>query len=145
MGDDLSLVRFNVSNFFAVLLNSRPFNPISTLLIKIVEALIHSEPTPDVKHEKRVKWIYEHTHEKVNENLAIIELAVFKNLNMGLNREIDIGDKTFSLTELYLYLDDVSKELSTIVIEVAKKYSIDMPMQQFGIGGNKDNQTIDIN
>lgn len=143
-GDDLSLIRFNVSNFFAVILNSRPFNPISTLLIKLVEALIQSEPEPDKDQKERVKWIYEHTHERVDENLSIIELAVFKNLNMGLNREIDIGDKTFSLIELYQYLDEVSKELTTIVIDVAKKYSIDMPIQQFGMGGNKDTQTIDI-
>jgi len=142
MADEYSLIKFNCSNFFAVLMNSRPFNPISTLLIKLVEAIIQAEPTPDVEQRKRVRWIYENTHKNVLENLAIMELAVFKNLNKGLNRELEIGDKTFSLTELYQYLDEVSKELSTIVIAIAKKYSFDIPMLQMGGGGQT--QSIEI-
>lgn len=130
--EELSLIRFNCNNFFAVLLNSRPFQPISTLLIKLVESIISSEDLPDTKIKNRVKWIYENTHIKVRESLSVIELTVFKNLDKGLNREIEIGDKTFSLTELYKYLDEVSKELSTIVIQIAKKYSIDIPIQSFG-------------
>jgi hypothetical protein len=128
MDNELSLIRFNVINFFSVILNSRPFQPISTLLIKLVEALISSEPEPNEEITERLKWIYENTHLKVNENLSIIELAVFKNLDRGLNREIEIGSKTFNLTSLYKYLDEVAKELTTIVIEIAKKYSIDIPI-----------------
>lgn len=60
--------------------------------------------------------------------MPIVELAVFKNLERGLNREIDIGNKSFYLVELYKYLDEISKELSNIVIEIAKKYSLDLPM-----------------
>jgi iron-sulfur cluster repair protein YtfE (RIC family) len=142
MADELSLIRFNVVNFFSLLMNSRPFQPISTLLIKLVESIIEAEPTPDVEQKKRVRWIYENTHKNVNENLSIIELAVFKNLNKGLNRELEIGDKTYSLTELYQYLDEVSKELSTIVIMIAKKYSIDIPMLQMSGQGS---QAIDLN
>jgi hypothetical protein len=125
-------------------MNSRPFNPISTLLIKLVEAIIQAEPEPDIEQRNRIRWIYEHTHKKVDENLSIVELAVFKNLNRGLNREIEIGDKTFSLTELYQYLDEVAKELSTIVIQIAKKYSFDIPMLQMGVGGGQGQQTIDV-
>lgn len=141
MADEYSLIKFNCSNFFAVLMNSRPFQPISTLLIKLVESIIEAEPTPDEKMLQEVRWIYENTHKEVEENLAIIELVVFKNLNGGLSRELEIGDKTFSLTQLYKYLDEVSKELSTIVISIAKKYSFDIPMLQMGGGGT---QTIEI-
>jgi hypothetical protein len=95
-------------NFFAVLLQSRPFQPISTLLIKIVNSLLSSEPEPDEENKTRLEWIYEFTHEKVREPLSIVELAVFKNLDRGLNRELDIGDKTFLLVELYCYLDEVA-------------------------------------
>ncbi|HJX50079.1 MAG TPA: hypothetical protein VJ438_01315, partial [Candidatus Nanoarchaeia archaeon] len=78
-----------------------------------------------------------------NESLPIIELAVFKNLDKGLNREIDIGDKTFSLTQLYKYLDEVSKELTIVVVEIAKKYNLDIPIGQIGL--NKSNvQTISL-
>jgi hypothetical protein len=143
MVEDISLIKFNVGNFFAVLLNSRPFNPISTLLIKLVRALITSEPEPDKEMVDRLNWIYENTHEKVKESLAIVELAVFKNLDRGLNREIEIGDKEFNLTQLYKYLDEVSLELSEIVITIAKKYSIDIPMASLGLGGGSA-KTISI-
>lgn len=142
VADELSLIRFSSMNFFAVLLQSRPFQPISTLLIKIVNSLISCEPEPDKSNKERVDWIYKNTHIRVLEPLSIVELAVFKNLDKGLNRELDIGDKTFTLTELYSYLDEVALELATIVISIAKKYSIDIPVQSFGsIGGNQQ-QTI---
>jgi hypothetical protein len=122
-------------------MSSRPFQPISTLLVKLVEALIHSEPEPDIKIQKRLTWIYKNTHERVNEHLSLVELAVFKNLDKGLNREIDIGiDKTFYLVELYKYLDEIAKELTQIVIEISKKYSLDIPLQSYQ--GMK--QTIDL-
>jgi len=143
VADELSLIRFTTMNFFAVLLQSRPFQPISTLLIKIVNSLIASEPEPDGDNKKRLEWIYANTHKEVKENLSIVELAVFKNLDKGLSREIDIGDKTFSLTALYKYLDEVALELSMIVISIAKKYSIDIPVQALGTLTSHQ-QTINI-
>jgi len=127
---ELSLVKFAVMNFFAVILNHRVFQPISTLLIKLVNSLIEAEPEPDKVISERLKWIYEHTHEGIDVPLAIVELAVFKNLEKGLNREIEIGQKTFNLTELYAILDEVALELSKIVIQTAKKYSLDLPIIQ---------------
>lgn len=128
VSDDLSLIRFNVANFFAVIMNSRPFQPISSLLIKLVSAIISSEPTPDKKRVERLDWIYKNTHKKVMESLAIVELAVFKNIDRGLNREIEIGDNTYYLTELYKYLDEVALELTATVIAVSKAYAIDIPI-----------------
>jgi hypothetical protein len=141
MAEEISLIRFNIMNFFALIMNSRPFNPISSTLIKIVESLIASEPEPDTKNQKRLNWIYNNTNSKVNVSLPVVELAVFKNLDRGLNREIDIGDKTFYLVELYKYLDEISKELTIMVIEIGKKYSIDIPMAGFN---NKSSSTIDF-
>jgi iron-sulfur cluster repair protein YtfE (RIC family) len=135
MGEDsLSLVRFCCMQFFAVLMSSRPFQPISTLLIKLCEALIQSETEADPKHLKRIKWIYEHTTEKVDTHLSVVELVVFRNLDKGVNKEIELGDKTFYLAELYNYLDEISKELTGIVIEIAKKYNMDFPLTAFGSG-----------
>lgn len=127
MDSSLSLIRFNIINFFSILINSRPFQPISTTLIKVVESLISSEPDPDIKFQKRIDWIYEHTHEQIDFPLPIIELAVFRNLDKGLNKEIDIGSKTFLLVDMYKYLDEISKELSTIVVKIGKKYSVEIP------------------
>jgi hypothetical protein len=131
MESELSLIKFAFMNFWAVLIQTRPFNPISTLLVKLVEALISSELEPDIKVKNRLKWISEHTHERVNEPLSIIELAVFKNLDKGLNREIDIGNKTFSLIVLYKYLNEISDELAKMTVEIGKKYSLDIPQMQF--------------
>jgi len=127
MADELSLIRFCVTNFFGILLNSRPFQPISTLLIKICEALINSEPDPEKKIKARVKWIYENTNNKVRTHLSIVELVVFRNLDKGVMKEVEIGEKSFYLSELYNYLDEISKELTNIVITIAKKYNMDFP------------------
>jgi hypothetical protein len=134
MEGELSLVKFQVLNFFSLIMTSRPFAPITTILIKVVDCLLLAEPDPDIRAREKVKWIYDNTHSKVNVPLPIIELAVFKNLDKGLSREIEIEDKTFSLIELYRYLDEISIELAKIVVNVAKKYSLDIPMQQFGTG-----------
>lgn len=128
---DFSLIRYEVNNFHNVMLSSRPFYPISTLLIKIVMALIEAENDPDEDMKKKVEWIYENTHQKVREHISIIELSVFRNLDKGLNREIEIGDKNFTLTELYKYLDEVVLELSKIVVKISKKYNFELPIQQF--------------
>lgn len=139
MESELSLIRFTSIQFFSVLMSSRPFQPISTLLIKLVDALISSEPEPDLPSHKRVEWIYEHTHINVNTPLSIIELAVFRNLDKGLNFEIEIGEKSYYLTELYGYLDEISKELTNMVITICKKYSMDFPVLN-----TMSNQKIDI-
>jgi hypothetical protein len=128
MEDNFSIIRFFVTNFFALVINARPFYPISTSLVKIVDSLISSEPEPDKKHRERLKWIYDNTHSRVNKPIAIVELAVFKNLDKGLNREISLGSDDFLLIDLYRILDEVSLELSRMVIEIAKKYSIDIPL-----------------
>lgn len=127
MASDIQLIQSLVTSFHTVMLSARPFYPVSTQLIKIVLALIESETTKDEKHLKRVTWIYENTHEKVNEHLSIVEFAVFRNINGKLNRTLEINNKEFYLTELYRYIDDVIKELHMIVIEIAKKYSLEIP------------------
>jgi len=129
----LSLVRFQATNFFAVMINTRPFYPVSTTLIKIVDSLIASEPEPDEKHKLRIDWIRENTHKDINKPIAVVELAVFKNLDKGLHREITLGNKDYLLIDLYKGLEEVTIELARITTEIAKKYSLDIsfaPMVQ---------------
>jgi hypothetical protein len=134
--NELSLIRFNVTNYYAVLINAMPFQPIGSKLIKLVESLIHSEPEPDKENLARLKWLYKNTHKNVMVMLPLVELAVYKNLDRGLSREIEIYDKPYYLTELYNYLDELTSELTQIVISIAKKYSIDIPLMQ-GMEGQK--------
>lgn len=138
---EISLIRYGLNNYFFILINAMPFKPISTLLIKLVEALISSEPEPDEKMMARIKWIYEHTHKEIMKPLPIIELAVFKNLDKGLNRELEIGGDSYYLPNLYKYLDEISKELTNIVISIAKKYSIEFQFPPFI---NQSKQTIEM-
>lgn len=140
MESDLSLVRFAFMNFWGVLITSRPLQPISTLLIKLTEALINSEPKPDKKLLDRVQWIHNNTSSRVMVHLSLVELIVFKNIDKGVNKEVEIGDKTFTIAELYYILDDISEELSRIVIEIGKKYGFDIPVMSnnYGSTGQKN-------
>jgi len=109
-------------------MNSRPFSPTITIAIKIIEALISSEPEPDKLNRERLHWINEHTHEHLNIPISIVELAVFRNIDKGLNKEIEIYNKYYNLTYLYKILNEVSLELTVLCVDIAKKYSVDIPI-----------------
>lgn len=127
---EISLIKFHTVNFFSIIINSRPLQPISTLLIKIVEALLSSENEPDEEIRERIDWIYKNTHEEVKKPLSDVELILAKNIDRGLNTELELGDNDFTIPQLYRYLDEVSRELTRIVIKIAKKYSLDIPIMQ---------------
>jgi hypothetical protein len=132
--EELSLLKFGIYNFFAVLMGRQIFTPSATVLCKIAKSIINAEPEPNKELLKQVDTIYTKTHEKVKENLAIVELAVFKNIDRGLNREIQIGDKEFTIVELYRYLDEVSLRLTDIVVGIAKRYTFEIPTEPLGTG-----------
>jgi len=149
MDTELSLIRYNLINFFSVMMYSRPLYPTSTLLIKLVEALLSSENTPDEAIRTRVDWIYENTHKSVMKPLSIVEYAVYTNIqkSFNLNREIEIGGKSYYIIELYKYLNEIEKELAQLVIKIGKKYTFEIPINSMmgGVGKMGDTQTISIN
>jgi hypothetical protein len=124
-------------NFFYIVINSRPFYPTTTTLLKLVDSIISAESEPDEKMREKVKWIKDYTHEEINMPLPIVELMVFKNLHGNLNREIEVGEQNFYLIELYKILDDVVIELNRIVVSIGKKYSMEIPFMNMGGAGNK--------
>lgn len=149
MDSSLSLIRFNVLNFFYIVINSRPFYPTTTVLAKLVDSIISSETEPDAEMMKRVQWIRQFTHDSINMPLSVVELLVFKNLHGNLNREIEIGENNFYLIELYSILDEVVIELTRFVVEIGKRYSMEFPVIQsdaksggFSFGGSSQNDTI---
>lgn len=137
MADSLSLVKFNVINFHSVLLNSRPFHPVTTIFLKLVYAIVRSEKEPNKVNIARLDWIHKNTHTSINLPISIIEFCVFKNIQQGLNRQIEIGKKDFSMIELYQCLDEISLELTLMVIDIAKKYSIEIPFNALSGGGGQ--------
>lgn len=134
VNETFSLMQFHVYNFYAVLMNKAVFTPSATILCKITKSLISAEPKPDENLKKEIIEIYEKTNKNIEEPLSIVEWVVFKNMDRGLNRQVEIGDKEFYLTQLYDALDRVSLRLSEIVTEIAKKYSLDIPMGMIGRG-----------
>ena len=145
MDSSLSLIRFNVLNFFYTVMNSRPFFPTTTTLYKLVHSVITAENQPDEVMRERLKWIGEHTHEEIDMPLPIVELMVFRNLYGNLNREIEIGENNFYLIELYNILDQVTTEMTSFIVTIGKKYNFEMPSQMnqssstgnmFGFGKN---------
>lgn len=138
MVGSFSLIQYEVNNFHSILMSSRPFFPTTTLLLKLVSALIHSEPDPDPKMKERIAWLYENTHEKVKEHISIIEYITFNNIGKGVNREVEVGSKAFYLYELYRYLDDITHELILCVVAISKKYNLEIPIQHFGSGQKID-------
>lgn len=126
--DSFSLIQFEVYNFHNVLLSTRPPFTCSTLLLKLLSALIEAEPNPDEEMRARVKWLYENTHPKVNYKIAIVEDVVISNVGKGINKELEIGDKAFYFYELKGYLDEISLELLIDVIKICKKYNLEIPI-----------------
>jgi hypothetical protein len=131
---ELSLIRFGVLNFFHLVMTSLPFYPVTTKLLKMMSALINSEPVKNEEIEKKINWIRENIHEKIMMPISIIEYIVFNNIGKTKNfdREIDIKHKSFHLIFLYKVLDDISNELTTLAVEIAKRYSLDMPILNYG-------------
>jgi len=131
---DLSLIRFGVINFFSLIMNRNVFTPTQSTLCEIVKSIIDAETTPDLKSKEIVEYIYHHTDKKVDEPLATIELAVFKNIDRGLNRTITFGDKEFTIAELYHILNDIRWKLVGVVTDIVKRYTLELPINMGIVG-----------
>ena len=92
--------------------------------------MIMAEPEPDAKLLDQVHNIYDTTNDEINLGLAELEMLVFWQLQngSGLNKEVEINDKTYKLLDLYKHLDSVNQRLVEIVIKIAKKYNMDIPL-----------------
>jgi hypothetical protein len=127
IADDWSIIKYEFANFHQIVMTSRNIYPNPSLLAKLVLSMIEAESEPDTEMKERVNWIYENTHKEVMEHLSIIELVVIRNIMGSLNKEIEIGSKNFTLTQLVRYLDELSAELMKMVVKIGKKYSLEMP------------------
>jgi hypothetical protein len=137
---ELSLVKFFSANFYALLLSARPFHPIHGTLLKTTKSLVNSEPEDkrDKKILEKLEYIEHFTHPKVSEPLSVIELAVYRRIFADLQTKIRINEKEWSLMELYMYLDEVTQDLNEIVVQIAKNYSLDIPMHFNSHGGTQN-------
>jgi tRNA-dihydrouridine synthase len=137
ISEDWSIIKYEFANFHQIVMTSRNIYPNPSLLAKLVLSMIEAENEPDEDMKKRVNWIYENTHKEVMEHLSTIELVVIRNIMGSLNKEIEIGSKTFTLTALVKYLDELSAELMKMVVKIGKKYSLEMPTNMMFGSTNK--------
>lgn len=136
MVDDLSVIKFGVLNFFSLVMNRSLFQPVITSMCEIVKAIILAEKKLDKDKMDKIDNIYHTTNDKINQPLALVEIAVFRNMDKGLNKEISFENGDFTIAELYKALDNIRWELVTIVTEIIKKYTLEMPLYDMGqMGG----------
>lgn len=130
--DDLSVVRFGVYNFFSILMNKPVFSPSQTTLCEIARSIVEAETEPELKMKEDIEFIYNHTDATIMQPLSLVELAVFKNIDKGLNRQVELGNKEVAISELYRQLEKIRWKLVLMVVQIAKKYTLEIPMNALG-------------
>lgn len=93
-----------------------------------------TEDKPDDEILNRLEYLRENTHEKLNLPIAMTELIILTNLSRGLGRPIEYKDNHNKTVEMDLgriikYAKDSYFELAQIVIKIAKKYDVSIPMR----------------
>lgn len=118
-------------SFWSTLMSRTIYTPNYTILISITLGILENEPEPSKEKITDLKWIYEHTGTVIDINVAQLETLVFHHIKLGsgLNKELDINEKTYKIIDLIKELDGVVQELVHVVIEISKKYSLDIPFQ----------------
>jgi len=138
-------IQFHVINFFHVFLTNQTYNMNITGEIGFVRALLRSMHAPKRNNEKvqRKKWndaveaIWEKTNEEINTKITFVELAYNKNVQRGLNKQVEIEDndgdsKDYNTAQLYSHLKSAESILVEIVVIIAGIYNVSVPMSNRG-------------
>lgn len=143
---EISLMQYFTNLFFHMLMSNRIWEPNVTDLCRLSEALLLSEHEEHRDNDwknmmKEINYIYENTHEDIKTHLAIIELSYFKNMQRGLNQNIEITSnegivREYNTPTLYKYIDMVPQRLVRIIMKVASKYALEIPLgKSFAMSG----------
>jgi len=143
-------IQFHVINFFHVFLTNQIYNMNITGEIGFVRALLRSmhPPKREKEREERKIWnnavenIWEKTNEDINTKITFVELAYNKNVQRGLNKQVEIEDndgesKDYNTAQLYSHLKSAESILVEIVVTIAGVYNVAIPMNNRG-GLNRD-------
>lgn len=122
-----SQIEFLYMQFWGVLISNHFTEPNFMDLYFTTFALVNSEDAIDQKYVKKLERIEKYTTDKVRMPLAEIEYFYWKNCSKGLQSDLTLrGDKTLNPMQIFAELNLVLKELVIIVIELGKKYSLDI-------------------
>lgn len=146
-------IQFHVINFFHVFLTNQFYNMNITGEVGFVRALLSSMHDTRHKNEiqereqwmEEVNFIWENTTKEINTKLTYVELTYNKNVQRGLNRQVEIEDndgyhREYNTAELYSYLKTAESVMIAIVTKVAAKYNLVMPVggRRTGVSGGFD-------
>jgi len=56
----------------------------------------------------------------------VVEFLLFKNWSQGTNKELELGGKTYTLTQLFLFGNKLLTECCRLVTEMTKDFSFDI-------------------
>lgn len=135
---EISLMQYFTNLFFHMLMSNRIYEPNVTDLCRLSEALLYCEHEDQREDDwqdlmDEIDTIYKTTHPHINTHLAVIEISYFKNVSRGLNKLIEIQNnngevKEYSTPILYKYLDTVGQRLTKIIMKIASKYHLEIPL-----------------
>lgn len=122
----MQYMSYMIQYFYTVLTNNRFDQPNFTDLFRIAESIMRK----DIKeHEIQIKRIVKlnNSLDDIDISVAELELVFFKNAHKGINAKINIRGEDVSLGELFYKINEVIRELTLMVSDVAYQYDVDMP------------------
>jgi len=105
-----------------------------TLSLSICYCLVSVEDNPDTEIQKKLDFIKENTHPKLMIPISTAELIILSNMGKGIGTTVEFKDNTRKTREIPLHLvikyaKESYFELAQYVVQVAKRYSLDIPMK----------------
>jgi len=106
-----------------------------TLSMSIAWSIIEAEEEPDKSTIKKLEFIKDNTHEKLLIPLSTAEIIILTNIgNRNFSKPIEFKDNKGKTREMPLhviirYTKESYFELARFVVNIAKKYSLDIPIR----------------
>jgi len=124
---------YMIQYYYNVLTSNRFNSPNFTDLFRITESILYKD---EKKHKKQIERIKEldGNINQIGVSVAEMELIFFKNVGSGINKQITINGETYTLGYLFKVMNEIIRELTFMVSEVAYNYDVDIPLNR---GSNK--------
>jgi hypothetical protein len=110
--------------------------------MRLTEATMLCEDVPDKENWDIIRKIYAQVDDEIKVSLPTLELMFTIQMRKGaeLNKDIEVNHKVYKIFQLYEKLDLINQVLVKIMMGIAKKYSLEIPLQAIGQSG----QTVRI-
>ncbi len=123
-----------IQYYYNVLLSNKFDQPNFTDLFRIAESILNKDERAHKDLLKRLDDLNISLN-GIPISIAELELVFYKNATKGINSEIEINGETYTLGKLFFMINEVIKEITKMISNVAYDYDIDMPMRSTREGG----------